>query len=138
MKLEPSKISYMVVTKHPAQRGQNRQHTLNVLFSGKRRSKRLKTEGKYNIVSVVITRMFLSSIHACAVNTFVIYYLNLSNAHTEYEVEEIIDEKTTNGGLHYLVKWKGYGDNTWEPVGNLSGPEIVNKYKVNLPSQLLE
>ena len=35
MKLEPSKISYVVVTKHSAQRGQNRRHTdttLNVLL----------------------------------------------------------------------------------------------------------
>jgi hypothetical protein len=34
----------------------------------------------------------------------------------EYVVESILRSKKVGRGLHYLVKWKGYGhsENTWE------------------------
>ena len=40
----------------------------------------------------------------------------------EYEVEEILDARTTRNQKQYLVKWKGYStaDNTWEPFKNLT------------------
>jgi len=40
----------------------------------------------------------------------------------EYEVERILDVAVRNRKLHWLVKWKGYGneDNTWEPKENLT------------------
>ena len=40
---------------------------------------------------------------------------------TEWEVENLVNSRTLNERLEYLVKWKGYDDseNTWEPAGNL-------------------
>lgn len=48
----------------------------------------------------------------------------------DYEVEEIVDEKTERGKKLYLVKWKGYAssENTWEPETSLSCPDLVVKY----------
>ena len=40
-----------------------------------------------------------------------------------YEVEEILDTRTTTRGQQeYLIKWKGYShtENSWEPTGNLN------------------
>ncbi|GBE86918.1 hypothetical protein SCP_1001620 [Sparassis crispa] len=39
----------------------------------------------------------------------------------EYEVEAILNHKTYQGHLRYLVKWKGYSsaENSWEPTHNL-------------------
>lgn len=40
----------------------------------------------------------------------------------EYEVEEILDVRTSSGWAKYLVKWTGYDRSvsTWEPVENLT------------------
>lgn len=38
--------------------------------------------------------------------------------HTEYEVEHIVDERKTNMGTEYHVKWIGYAELTWEPEVN--------------------
>ena len=46
----------------------------------------------------------------------------------EWDVESIVDEKTTRRGVQYLVKWVGWPheSNTWEPLENLSGcPEVL-------------
>jgi hypothetical protein len=47
-----------------------------------------------------------------------------------YEVERIIDKRTSKGITEYLIKWKGYGDeqNSWEPTNNLNCPEKVREY----------
>jgi hypothetical protein len=39
----------------------------------------------------------------------------------EYEVEEILDKRQSNGRSEYLVRWKDYGpeDDTWELQENL-------------------
>ncbi|KAK4876830.1 hypothetical protein RN001_009336 [Aquatica leii] len=50
---------------------------------------------------------------------------------TQYEVEEVIDEKMVKGVRHYLIRWKGYdqdGD-TWEPESTLDCPELIKKFK---------
>ncbi|KAK4876829.1 hypothetical protein RN001_009335 [Aquatica leii] len=50
---------------------------------------------------------------------------------TQYEVEEVIDEKTIRGVKHYLIRWKGYdqdGD-TWEPESTLDCPKLIKKFK---------
>jgi len=48
-------------------------------------------------------------------------YSHIVNGHVEYEVEEILamipDEI---GGPMFLVKWRGYEDQTWESLENLS------------------
>lgn len=48
----------------------------------------------------------------------------------DYEVEDIVDQKTEKGKKFYLVKWKGWAasSNTWEPESSLSCPDIVKKY----------
>lgn len=48
----------------------------------------------------------------------------------DYEVEQIVNDKTERGKKFYLVKWKGYpsNDNTWEPATSLSCPDLVAKY----------
>lgn len=66
-----------------------------------------------------------------------------------YEVEEILDHRTTNNGQdEYLVKWKGYdhSDNTWEPTEHLQNSQLrlrqfhqgrqVNPPRSNLPRQM--
>ena len=49
----------------------------------------------------------------------------------EYEVERILDKRTTKGGFtEYLVKWRNYDDpeeNTWEPLDNLGDAEKAIK-----------
>jgi len=53
------------------------------------------------------------------------------NGFEEFEVEAILDSRTTKGNKYYLVKWKGYSDihNSWEPEENLiSCDELFKKY----------
>ena len=40
-----------------------------------------------------------------------------------YEVEQIVARRTARGAVQYLIAWKGYEDQTWEPLDNLSGIE---------------
>ncbi|KAK3694839.1 hypothetical protein B0T22DRAFT_437889 [Podospora appendiculata] len=47
----------------------------------------------------------------------------------EWEVEEICNyRKPEDGGLEFLVKWKG-GDETWEPFENVAETEVLDKYE---------
>lgn len=41
---------------------------------------------------------------------------------SEFEVEQIIDQKIIDGQTHFLVKWIGYGheENTWEPLRHMA------------------
>ena len=41
----------------------------------------------------------------------------------EYEVEEILDHKLVRGKKKFLIRWKGYSDNTWEPEENLENAQ---------------
>ncbi|GAA5991079.1 hypothetical protein JCM11641_002320 [Rhodosporidiobolus odoratus] len=45
----------------------------------------------------------------------------------EYEVEEIVDERTCRGKKEYMVKWKGYAseENTWEVRENVEDYDRV-------------
>ncbi|XP_038066709.1 uncharacterized protein LOC119736770 [Patiria miniata] len=38
----------------------------------------------------------------------------------EYEVECLTERKKLSGKIYYLVKWKGFTEQTWEPAGNVS------------------
>jgi len=54
-----------------------------------------------------------------------------STATVEYEVESIHKHRgTTVRDLHYLVKWVGYLDPTWELLANLRGSsnELLGEY----------
>lgn len=48
-----------------------------------------------------------------------------------YEVKEILDHReSTEGGMEYLVSWKGYGvkDQTWEPQDNFIERKCLHDY----------
>jgi hypothetical protein len=50
----------------------------------------------------------------------------------EWEVEDILAERTQQGETQYLVKWKGFPDyeNSWEPEDNLvNAMDVLNIYK---------
>ncbi|CAK88327.1 unnamed protein product (macronuclear) [Paramecium tetraurelia] len=42
-----------------------------------------------------------------------------------YEVESIIMKKIENQESHYLVKWKGYSELTWEPLSSLQHCQLL-------------
>lgn len=47
----------------------------------------------------------------------------------EYEVERIMDMKEENGEIHYLVKWVGYDEPSWEPQENCDNcKELIEKF----------
>ncbi|ENN77098.1 hypothetical protein D910_10208 [Dendroctonus ponderosae] len=49
----------------------------------------------------------------------------------EYEVEAVLDEKIVKGLRHYLIRWKGYTEesDTWEPESTLECKELIKAYK---------
>ena len=49
----------------------------------------------------------------------------------EYEVDEILNKRITNGQTEYLVKWLGYDESeaTWEPTRNLYCPEKIQEFE---------
>jgi len=57
----------------------------------------------------------------------------IDNDHTpEFEVEEILDNRTRYRKQQYLVKWKGYPlrESTWEPESHLSNAtDLLKEYK---------
>jgi hypothetical protein len=55
---------------------------------------------------------------------------DLIEGEDEYEVDSIRDHRKRGKGQQYLVKWKGYSDETWEPEANLkNASEILKDYK---------
>ena len=49
-----------------------------------------------------------------------------------YEVERLLDKRTTRGRDQYLVKWRGYGDehNVWYKVDDLDNAQrLINEYE---------
>ena len=55
----------------------------------------------------------------------------------EWDVEDILDSRITEGQLEYLVKWLDFGpeDNSWEPAMNLHCPEKVQEFHRRNPDR---
>jgi hypothetical protein len=55
----------------------------------------------------------------------------LIDGEEEFEVEEIIDERTNRRKKQYLVKWVGYpaSDNSWVNEKDLHSPELLAEYR---------
>lgn len=52
----------------------------------------------------------------------------------EYEVEAILDSRNKRGQFRYLVEWKGYDENTWEPAENVRhAPDLVEEFHQRYP-----
>ncbi|KAF1756133.1 hypothetical protein GCK72_012586 [Caenorhabditis remanei] len=54
----------------------------------------------------------------------------------EYSVEKVVNKRTANRGVEYLIKWRGYpsSENTWEPATHLNCKDLVEEYeKRNAP-----
>ena len=51
----------------------------------------------------------------------------------EFEVEEIIDERTYRKKKQYLVKWLGYpaSDNSWVDAKDLNAPQLLEEYRLS-------
>ncbi len=57
----------------------------------------------------------------------------LSNEEKEYEVQKILGKKRAKGKYHYLVKWVGFDETTWEPAGNLKNTrDLIKNYEDKL------
>ena len=52
-------------------------------------------------------------------------------AEKEYEVEAVVGERIKDGKKQYLIRWKGYADesNTWEDLDNLNCDELIQYFK---------
>ena len=52
----------------------------------------------------------------------------------EYEIEAILDKKTTKKKVEYLVQWKGWEEeyNSWVPIANLHADDLVAKFEKKL------
>lgn len=51
-------------------------------------------------------------------------------AEKDYEVDALIDHRTTDSEREFLVRWENYGDehNTWIAESNLNCPRILKAY----------
>lgn len=54
----------------------------------------------------------------------------IQTVNQEYEVESILNHKTTKNGRIYLIHWKGFDstEDSWEKETNLRCPRLLNKY----------
>lgn len=48
-------------------------------------------------------------------------------------MQQILDEKMVRGTRHYLIRWKGYEEDsdTWEPESTLNCPDLISKYQAS-------
>ncbi len=57
-----------------------------------------------------------------------------SSSDGEWEVEDIMAEKTQGGQTYFLIKWKGWpsSSNTWEPEVHLDNcPQVLRRYRTH-------
>ena len=51
-----------------------------------------------------------------------------NEAHLEWTVQNITDERTRQGKTMYLVHWEGYKETTWEPAEHLSNTQALQTW----------
>ncbi|RWS14534.1 chromobox-like protein 5 [Dinothrombium tinctorium] len=55
---------------------------------------------------------------------------NLSSQMSDvYEVEEIRGRRHVNGRDEFLIKWKGYDEESWEPASNIIDKTLIENYE---------
>lgn len=47
----------------------------------------------------------------------------------EYEVAAVVGRRRRGGATEYLVQWKGYAEQTWEPARNLRCLELIHAFE---------
>ena len=62
---------------------------------------------------------------------------HIANNTDDFEVEKILEKRSSEKGeVEYLVKWKGYdedSDATWEPASNLcNANKMIEEFNMNL------
>lgn len=50
----------------------------------------------------------------------------------EFEVEEVLDRRVSNGNVEYLLKWKGFTSrhNSWVIENDVNCPELIKKFEI--------
>ncbi|XP_051167747.1 uncharacterized protein LOC127285663 [Leptopilina boulardi] len=53
-----------------------------------------------------------------------------NNEDDEYEVEKVVAQRTIKGRRQFLVRWKGYGEDsdTWEQEKDLNCPQLIEEF----------
>lgn len=47
----------------------------------------------------------------------------------EYHVEKVLDRRTIDGRVEYLLLWKGTTEITWEPSENLKCDKLIQNFE---------
>ncbi|KAH7684518.1 hypothetical protein AAVH_40973 [Aphelenchoides avenae] len=45
-----------------------------------------------------------------------------------WEVDDLLDVKREDGVLYYKIKWTNYDEPSWEPIGNLNCPAMLERF----------
>lgn len=61
----------------------------------------------------------------------------VQNEDQEYEVESILDHKTSKSGRQYLIRWKGFDstEDSWQKESNLNCPKLLRLYNRSIKSK---
>ena len=62
---------------------------------------------------------------------------DLIKGEPEWEVEQILDERTRRSGKQYLIRWKGYSEahDSWEPRENINAPLLMAAFEKRRDTQ---
>jgi len=61
-------------------------------------------------------------------NLLKLYYQTTTDDNTRYAVEAILDHRLIDGVTHYLTKWEGYEEPTWNAEDMFDGETLKEKY----------
>jgi hypothetical protein len=53
----------------------------------------------------------------------------------EWEVSEVLDSRMFRRRLHYLIRWTGYDDPTWEPADSVDGLHAIDLFHERYPAK---